>query len=264
MADAQTTPSLEFLILQRLENTDEGLGSGNLFLSIQDRTAQASLATVGRVLRLLDHRRLTAKRSNKGRVLTNSGRRHLEELRHKEGLRDWAEGVLQEIKPATQKEYLQALQTLRFLEGHLARLAAENASKEDLARMQAVLEEHSREIESRSRGRDRGLEFHGLLAAAAANRFLQAAISMIWSWNKTIQDLWAEADVLTGKSSYPDHLRIFKAIAARDGAAAEKAMMAHYDPFVGNVRDHFEQHARVSLSAREGARAGAPTPVPSA
>src|SRR5262245_19651654 len=112
MADTQTTPNLEFLILERLENADGGIGSGNLFLYLQDRRVKASQATVGRVLRLLDHRRLTAKRSNKGRVLTNAGQKHLDELRHKEGLRDWAEGVLHDFKPATQKEYLQALHPL--------------------------------------------------------------------------------------------------------------------------------------------------------
>jgi GntR family L-lactate dehydrogenase operon transcriptional regulator len=217
---------------------------------LRDRKVKASQATVGRVLRLLDHRRLTAKRSNKGRVLTAAGRRHLEELRHKEGLRDWAEGVLKETKPATQMEYLQALSALRLIEGQLARLAAERASREDLSRMRRVLDEHEREIESRTRGKDRGLDFHDLIAAAAANRFLQAALSMIWSWNKTIQDLWADADVLTGRSSYPDHMRVYKAIASHDGVAAERAMQAHYDLFIENVRNHFEQHARVSLVVR--------------
>jgi GntR family L-lactate dehydrogenase operon transcriptional regulator len=250
MAETSAGSELELSILERLENSDDGIGSGNLYLHLRDRKVKASQATVGRVLRLLDHRRLTAKRSNKGRVLTAAGRRHLEELRHKEGLRDWAEGVLKETKPATQMEYLQALTALRLIEGQLARLAAERATKEDLVRMRGVLEEHEKEIESRTRGKDRGLDFHDLLAVAAGNRFLQAALSMIWSWNKTIQDLWADADVLTGRSSYPDHMRVFKAIAAHDGPAAERGMHAHYDLFIENVRNHFEQHARVSFAAR--------------
>ena len=250
MTDGSGASDIELFILERLENSDDGIGSGNLYLHLRDRKVKASQATVGRILRLLDHRRLTAKHSNKGRVLTAAGRRHLEELRHKGGLRDWAEGVLKETKPATQMEYLQALAALRLIEGYLARLAAERSTKEELGRMRRVLEEHEKEIESRTRGKDRGLDFHDLLGAAAGNRFLQAALSMIWTWNKTIQDLWADADVLTGRSSYPDHLRVFKAVASRDGAAAERAMHAHYDLFIENVRQHFEQHARVSLVSR--------------
>jgi len=250
MIEGSVASGIELFILERLENADGGIGSGNLYLHLRDRKVKASQATVGRILRLLDHRKLTAKHSNKGRVLTAAGRRHLEELRHKEGLRDWAEGVLKETKPATQMEYLQALSALRLIEGHLARLAAERATKDELVQMRRVLDEHEREIESRTRGKDRGLDFHDLLGAAAGNRFLLAALSMIWSWNKTIQDLWADADVLTGRSSYPDHLRMYKAVAARDGAAAERAMHAHYDLFIENVRNHFEQHAHVSLVSR--------------
>jgi len=244
------THSLEYMILDRLDGAEGGIGSGNLYLHLRDGGVRASQATVGRVLRLLDHRNLTAKVSNKGRVLTAAGRRHLEELRHKEGLRFWAERVLKETQASTQSEYLQALHALRLLEGHLARLAAEHASKEQIALMRQTLEEHEKEIESRTRGKDRGLEFHDLLAAAAGNRFLQAAISMIWSWNKTIQDLWTEADILTGRSSYPDHLRVFKAILAQDGGAAERAMNSHYDLFIESVRKHFDEHATVSLDSR--------------
>ena len=81
MAETSAGNELELYILERLENSDDGIGSGNLYLHLRDQKVKASQATVGRVLRLLDHRRLTAKRSNKGRVLTAAGRRHLEELR---------------------------------------------------------------------------------------------------------------------------------------------------------------------------------------
>ncbi|MGH9367823.1 MAG: FadR/GntR family transcriptional regulator [Thermoanaerobaculia bacterium] len=251
--------NLEYLVLDALEHSDDGIGSGNLFLHLRDQKLQTSQATLGRVLRLLDHQKLTAKVSNKGRVLTAAGRRHLEELRHQEGLRRWAEGVLKEIKSATQSEYLQGLHALRLLEGHLARLAAEHASKDHVALMRRTLEEHQKEMESRTRGKDQGLEFHDLVAAAAGNRFLQTAISMIWNWIKPIQDLWADADVLTGQSSYPDHLRVFKAIIAHDGGGAELAMHSHYDLFIESVRKHFVENLPVSLGP-----AGGPEEVPAA
>jgi len=256
MSSADPTPhALDLLILERLENADGGIGSGNLFLFLRDRKVKASQATIGRILRLLDHRRLTAKRSNKGRVLTAAGRRHLDELRHKEGLRRWAEGVLKETKVATQSEYLQALHALKLLEGHFARLAAERASPEQVANLRRTLEEQQKRLESLTRGRDQGLEFHVLLARIADNRFLLSASEMIWSWNHVIQDLWAEADVLTGQSSYPDHLRVWKAVAARDPGAAERAMHAHFDVFIETVRKHFAENATVSLAPRDARRA---------
>lgn len=231
--------NLEYLLLDGLDRADNGIGSGNLHLQLRDRRVKASPATVGRLLRLLDHRRLTAKVSNKGRVLTAAGRRHLEELRHKEGLRFWAEGILKEIKPITQGEYLQALDALRHLEGHFARLAAERATPAQVAAMESTLEEQQRRLRTTTRGKDQGLEFHDVVAEAAGNKFLVSASHMIWSWNRAIRDLWADADVLTGQSSYPDHQRVLRAIAANDPGAAERAMRAHFDVFIETVRKHF-------------------------
>jgi hypothetical protein len=249
---------LDLLILERLEDADGGIGSGNLFLFLRDRRVKASQATVGRVLRLLDHRKLTAKRANKGRVLTAAGRRHLEELRHKDGLKRWAEGVLKETKAATQSEYLQALEALRYLEGQFARLAAERATPDQVAIMRRTLDEQQKRLESMTRGRDQGLEFHALVAHIGDNRFLLSASQMIWSWNRAIQELWAEADVLTGQSSYPDHLRICRAIAAGDPGAAERAMHAHFDVFIETMRKHFSENATMSLVPRDGRPAGHP------
>ena len=244
------TENLEYLLLERLDRSDDGIGSGSLHLELRDRRIQASQATVGRMLRLLDHRKLTAKVSNKGRVLTAAGRRHLEVLRRKQGLRYWAEGVLKEVQPISQSEYLHALDALRDLEGHIAGLAAERATDEQIAVMEKTLREQERRLGTATRGKDQGLEFHELVAQAAGNRFLVSASQMIWSWNQAIRDLWAEADVLTGRSSLPDHRRIQRAIAAHNGAAAERAMRAHFADFIETVKKHFADAAVISPGVR--------------
>jgi hypothetical protein len=241
---------LEYLLLERLDRAESGIGSGNLQLELRDRRIRGSQATVGRMLRLFDHQKLTAKVSNKGRVLTAAGRRHLDELRHKAGLRDWAEGVLKEIKPISQAESLQALAALRMLEGHVARLAAVSATPAQIASMERTLGEQQRRLGTTSRGKDQGLEFHELVGIASGNRFLVSASQMIWSWNSAIRDLWAEADVLTGRSSYPDHRRILNAIASHDGAAAERAMRSHFDVFIEKVKEHFSATPVGSAASR--------------
>jgi GntR family L-lactate dehydrogenase operon transcriptional regulator len=244
------TENLEYLLLEHLDRSDAGIGSGNLHLALRDRRIQASQATVGRMLRLLDHRRLTEKVSNKGRVLTPSGRRHLESLRQREGLRFWAEGVLKEVTAVSQTDYLQALDALRFLEGQITRFAAERATAEQIAAMERTLSEHQRRLATTTRGKNQGLQFHELVAQAAGNRFLVSASEMIWSWNRAIRDLWREADVLTGKSSLPDHRRILRAIAERDGGAAERAMRAHFGVFIESVKEHFAE--AVAAAAGDG------------
>ena len=252
------TPNLEYLVLEKLAVAEEGVGSGNLFLLLRDQKVQVSQATVGRVLRLLDHRKLTTRVSNKGRVLTAAGRRHLADLRHWEGLRHWVEGDLKATKPAAQSEYLEALHALRHLDGQLARLAAERATRAQIAEMRRLLARHREALSTMSLGREQGLGFHGLIAKAAGNRFLETALDMIWSLNATIREFWANGYPVTGQYSYPDHIRIFNAIAAHDPAGAERAMHAHYDVFIDSVRQHFAQTKAMRAAPRPVRPSGEP------
>ena len=147
--------------------------------------------------------------------------------------------MLRDTKSATQMEYLEALHALRYLEGYLTRLAAENAKSDQIGAMRRVLKEQREKLDTPSLGREQGLAFHALVARAAANKFLEMAVDMIWSWNKALKDLWAHAYPVTGRYSHPDHINIFKAISAGDPAGAEAAMHSHYDVFIEGVQRHF-------------------------
>jgi GntR family L-lactate dehydrogenase operon transcriptional regulator len=227
---------LEHRILELLEGTRGGVGSGSIFLRLRDQGFEASQATVGRVLRVLDHQGMTTKVSNRGRVLTPAGKRFLEELRRREGRKEWAEQLLTDAEPASRDEFLKVLAALRLLEGHIASLAAENASPEQIDTLWRTLEAQREQLESPGMGADQGIDLHELIAEAAGNRFLRSATNLIWSSNKSIRDLWYEANILTGISSYPDHIRIIKAIANKDPRRAKHAMDVHFDRFVGAVR----------------------------
>jgi DNA-binding FadR family transcriptional regulator len=256
------TPDLEYEILEKLGSGTDGIGSGTLFLHLRDRKLRTSQASVGRILRMLDHRQLTARVSNKGRVLTLAGRRYLKELRHREGLRQWADSALREAKPTTRTEYILALEALCCVERRLASLAAQNATPAQIGKMHRALDEQKCRLRSGSRGKAQGLEFHELVARAAGNRYMKNACSMIWSWNETIHDLWTEADLITGKSSYPDHVRILAAIERGDSHAADAAMESHFLAFIGGLEKRFREvapatrsaAARGTLSARRRAR----------
>jgi len=231
----RSTQDLEYQILQKLENAQESVGSGSIFLDLRDQDVVASQATVGRVLRLLDHQRLTAKVSNRGRVLTPAGRRVLEELRRRESRKRWAEQVLREAEPATRQEFVTVLAALRLIEGNIARLAAMNATPEQIKMMRQTLEDQRQSLATPEQGADQGTAFHTLIGEACGNRFLHAAAKLIWSSNKPIRDLWYEANALTGVSSYPDHLQILKTIASGNCRKAQRAMDRHFDVFVRAV-----------------------------
>lgn len=230
---------LEYRILSVLALSTREVGSGTLYLRLRDQGIQVSQATIGRVLHSLDHRGITVRVSNQGRKLTPGGKRHLEDLRRWEDMRFWIEKVLAETRPGTQSDYTEALDALSYLEGNLARLAAERATRNEIAEMRSVLELHEKKLNTMSLGRAEGLSFHALLAKAARNKFLETAVNMIWSSNDDLRELWAHSYPITGRFSFPDHMHIFHAIARHDPSRAERAMRVHYDVFIQSVRRHF-------------------------
>lgn len=230
---------LEYRILDAVSLSTREVGSGTLHLRLRDRGVQVSQATIGRVLYSLDHRGITERVSNQGRVLTAAGKRHLADLRRWEDMRFWLEKILAETRPDTQSDYREALDALCHLEGHLARLAAERATAQEIAAMRRILDLHEKNLNTMSLGRQQGLGFHALIAKAARNPFLETAVNMIWSWNSDLREIWAHAYPVTGRFSFPDHLQVFHAIERRDANRAERAMRAHYEIFIDSVRKHF-------------------------
>ena len=230
-----------FLVLERLDGAPDGVGSGTLQLYLRDHDISASQPTVGRILRELDHEGLTLKVSNRGRVLTEKGRRRLELLRFENTRHQWAEGMLRNVDPPSRADFLPILEALGLIEGEMARLAAKRATDEQIKEMQTVVEEQRKNLESPLRGAQQGTDFHHLLGNACGNHFLQLAKRILWDVNRALQDLWYEANIVTGTSSYPAHLRLAQAVAAHDPRAAQRAMRDHFDVFVEAVKQHLQR-----------------------
>ena len=236
-----TVPPSVALVLERLDGAANGVGSGTLQLYLRDHGISASQPTVGRILRELDHDGLTVKVSNRGRVLTEKGRHTLELLRFENTRHQWAEELLRNVDPPSRADFLPILEALCLIEGEIARLAAERATDEQIKEMQAVVQEQRKNLENPMRGAQQGTDFHHLLGNASGNRFLQLAKRMLWDVNRPLQDLWYEANIVTGTSSYPAHLRLAQAVAAHDPRAAQRAMRDHFDVFVRAVKQHLQR-----------------------
>jgi DNA-binding FadR family transcriptional regulator len=225
-----------FHILDHLKDQSEGLGSGSLQLRLRELGYSMSQPTVGRVLWELDHAGLTRRVSNRGRVLTDAGTRHLEMMREEQLRRSQLDQLLQATRPSGIAEVLELLGAIRIIEGQLAGLAARNATAEQIDEMRRVLKEQHEQLKRPLRGAQQGTDFHTLVFKAARNRFLEAAAVALWnSSQEAIRKAWYEANLVTGKSSYPDHLKILHAIEKRRPATAQDAMQAHFDFFIHAV-----------------------------
>jgi DNA-binding FadR family transcriptional regulator len=116
----------------------------------------------------------------------------------------------------------------RIVEPQAAALAAERRTDEDLAAMAQALqgmEEHSLALEE---GRDADQNFHAALLRASGNAFLASLSSGITA-AVTWTTIFKQRHEQLARDPVPDHVRVYKAVRARNPAAAQRAMTALLD-----------------------------------
>jgi GntR family L-lactate dehydrogenase operon transcriptional regulator len=257
------SPPHVFHILDRLKGQSEGVGSGSLQLHLRELGFSMSQPTVGRVLWELDHDGLTRRVSNRGRVLTEAGMRHLELMRKEQQRRAQLDQLLEATRLSGMGESLELLAAIRFIEGQLAGLAAKCATDDQIDEMRRLLTEQHEQLKHPLRGAQQGTDFHSLVFKAARNRFLEATVIALWnSSQEAILKAWYEANLVIGKSSYPDHMRILRAIEKHRPAAAQQAMHAHFDSFIHAVEKKLAADPKALTASKHRTRRSAPTPAP--
>ena len=123
------------------------------------------------------------------------------------------------------------------LEGLSARLAAERATPDDLAVLEALRQEQA----GTPAGDSRRLiavdhKFHQAVARAAHNKYLADSLERLFGLS---QRLWylALPRLETLPTAIEKHLELVEAIANRDGDRAEEIMRKHVADFYGQVRE---------------------------
>ncbi len=126
-----------------------------------------------------------------------------------------------------QPDTLEHLKDARlFLEVGMARLAAERASDDDLARLRQRIDEHRQVLNQLDLFLERDMAFHREIARISGNPIFPAIVEATFRWaseyyKSIVRAPGAESVTLA------EHQRLLDAIAAHDPAAAERAMRDH-------------------------------------
>ncbi|MBX6321812.1 MAG: transcriptional regulator NanR [Rhodospirillaceae bacterium] len=113
----------------------------------------------------------------------------------------------------------------------LARLAAQRATPEDLARLEAALEANRAAIGDREQFMRTDVAFHYAIATIPRNDIFTSVHNAVVEWLTEQRDISGRAPG-AGEAAYAAHRRIYEAIAAHDPVAAEQAMQDHLDAVV--------------------------------
>lgn len=239
-ASVGASPHFEHTVLHLLDASDGPAGSGTLMERLADLGFTVSEPTVGRFLRALDRRGLTERVSNKGRGLTESGRIHLRDLCDDQSQTRYEQELMRSIRGTTIEEMVDVLVARRALERETARLAAERATDDDIARLIETINEQRATLRSGRVAAASDVAFHAQVAQVGRNRVLAAAIELI----RRDKQITLTLDLMLRRTTHEyvvGHEAIVDAIRRHDPDEAERCMIGHIDTVIADVRSYLRR-----------------------
>lgn len=220
---------MSFLHKQR---SPEGAGSVQRYLENKGHTMAE--ATVGRLLREMDDRGYTEKRSNQGRTLSERGLARFRELEMKQWQEQWAEGFIGPSGAMEPSKMLELLAARIPVETEIAKLAATNATAEDVQSLRALVEKQEALAQKGEPVSDLDTEFHRSLAKASKNSVLEAVVELLRKKEEYTQE-FESIRKQAGHIYNSEHRKIFEAIEQRDPELAQLTMRRHLDSLAAAV-----------------------------
>lgn len=226
----------QLVLLKLIAESEIPVGSGSACRALNEATFTVSEATAGRLLRLLDQQGLTRREGFKGRVLTKYGEERLQAYVQEEKRRHFSLQLAQLVKSRNMAELVEILVARKAIEREIARLAACNISAEQLCLMETIVFPGQRFGASSVAQQD--VEFHNLLAEAAGNKVLKAALDLIRQ-DAQLSPVLEYIRTQVHSQVLQDHMKIVGALKGRDPEAADRAMVEHIENLIADVQQYW-------------------------
>jgi len=231
--------ALLYAILKIMEESKEPIGSGYIRDNLLHKGFEISEATAGRILRSLDLKGYTEKVGFRGRILTELGKRELEELEHESKINHYGQELLNVINVTGKKELLDILIARKAIESQLAKLAAINITDDEIQEMKKIIESQHKHVVSGMSIAEDDVKFHKAIAVAAKNRVLDAALDLIRQKGQ-LAPIFEYIRKEVKSTMLSDHQEIYEAICSRNPESAEKAMIKHIENIERDVNRYWE------------------------
>lgn len=225
-------------ILSLLDDKGEPLGCGFLSQHLISLGFELSEATVGRMLSKLDNEGCTEKVGFQGRRITGTGRAKLAQLRNQQNRLIYGNRFIESLQASKQEDLLEILTARRAIERELARLAAMNATDEEIGQLESVIREQQQNPVKKQLSLEHDVKFHKLLASTAKNKVLAAALDLI-RHDAQLSPILTYIRTKVGGKLVVDHSQIVQAVKERDPDKAEQAMINHVEGLINDVQKYW-------------------------
>lgn len=231
----------EYLALLIIHQSESPVGSGYLSRELRNYGWDVSEATAGRILANYDNTGYTNKVGFQGRVLSPIGLDKLRELEDKKVRAEQGFEFFKVLETKTPEELIDVLVARRAIEREIARLAAKNATDEEIKELWQIQKlQKARIAHSRGGAAEQDVAFHRVLAKASRNKVLEGAMNLIRQDAQLAPVLeYIRKEVHSVVSL--DHANIARAVEMHDLELAEKAMVDHIENLIRDVKRYWNK-----------------------
>lgn len=235
---ALARPEMQVLLIA-LDDSQEPMGSRRATELLREAGFSVSESTVSRLLRDLDANGWTRPVGAKGRTLTADGRTAVADVRR--SLNGSGDALSRALDVRTLGDMLELFVARRGVEREAAGGAAANATAEEVAHLRTLVEEQAQGVEAGTWLSRQSIAIHRAIGGASGNRLLATICDILYATE--LDPLEAAMDIVVGlhhseRLALDDHVAIVDAIAARDPAAAERAMSQHIDRLIVEIKQY--------------------------
>lgn len=231
----------EYLALLTINQSESPVGSGYLSRELRNYGWEVSEATAGRILANYDNAGYTNRVGFQGRVLSTLGLEKLKELEDKKVRLNQGYEFFKILETKTPDELIDILVARKAIEREIARLAAKNATDEEIRELWQIQNLQKERISHAKGGAaEQDVAFHRVLAKASRNKVLEGAMNLIRQDAQLTPVLEYVRKEVHSEVSL-DHANIAKAVEMHDADKAEKAMVDHIDNLMRDVKKYWGQ-----------------------
>ena len=229
---------LEYELLNQLADEARPKGAVTLSLLLKGKGIEVSGATVGRMLSRFDYQGFTARHRFQGRVLTDEGSKWLSAQKIRMHLEEVSSKLYSSIDAESKENLINVLIARRGIERESARLAALNATQEDISNLSEVYSLQAKDALEGISSAEKDVIFHQSIARASKNNVLAAAYDFIWQ-NGRFSPVMEYIRSSVGGVISVEHKKILKALIERNPDEAEKCMVEHIDNLINDVNEYW-------------------------
>lgn len=229
----------EHLILLIINRSESPVGSGHLSRELKNYGWDISEATAGRLLAQFDNLGYTHRLGFQGRTLTTLGIAKFKELEEKKARSEQGLEFFKVLETRTPAELIDVLVARRAIERESARLAALNATEEEIKELWHIQRlQQERVAHWKGGAGEQDVAFHRIIAKASRNKVLEGAMELIRQDGQLAPVLeYIRKEVHSVVSL--DHAKIVSAIEKHDPDLAEKAMVEHVENLIRDVKKYW-------------------------